>query len=77
MENALDVAHAPFVHAGSFGDKDRPQIAEFTVENYPTGAGATVMSMRHHLKVFGAFWHQSNPQQSKLGQLSFCPILLC
>jgi phenylpropionate dioxygenase-like ring-hydroxylating dioxygenase large terminal subunit len=42
IENGLDFAHAPFVHAGSFGNPDLPEIAELTIENYPGGASATV-----------------------------------
>jgi phenylpropionate dioxygenase-like ring-hydroxylating dioxygenase large terminal subunit len=42
MENILDFAHAPFVHAGSFGNPDLPEIADVVIENYPGGASATV-----------------------------------
>ncbi len=42
IENGLDFAHAPFVHAGSFGNPDLPEIAELAIENYPNGACATV-----------------------------------
>jgi phenylpropionate dioxygenase-like ring-hydroxylating dioxygenase large terminal subunit len=42
LENALDFAHAPFVHAGAFGNPQAPEIAELEIENYPDGASATV-----------------------------------
>jgi phenylpropionate dioxygenase-like ring-hydroxylating dioxygenase large terminal subunit len=42
LENGLDFAHAPFVHAGAFGNPDAPEIADLTIENYPGGASATV-----------------------------------
>ncbi|WP_295618659.1 aromatic ring-hydroxylating dioxygenase subunit alpha [Chamaesiphon sp. GL140_3_metabinner_50] len=42
IENGLDFAHAPFVHSGSFGNPDLPEIAELAIENYPSGACATV-----------------------------------
>jgi phenylpropionate dioxygenase-like ring-hydroxylating dioxygenase large terminal subunit len=42
IENGLDFAHAPFVHAGSFGNPDLPEIAELAIDNYPGGASATV-----------------------------------
>jgi phenylpropionate dioxygenase-like ring-hydroxylating dioxygenase large terminal subunit len=42
IENGLDFAHAPFVHAGAFGNPDRPEIAELAIEHHPSGASATV-----------------------------------
>ena len=42
MENSLDIAHAPFVHGGSFGNRDEPEVPEFEVESWEGGAGATV-----------------------------------
>ena len=42
LENGLDFAHAPFVHAGAFGNPDRPEIPELKIENYAGGASATV-----------------------------------
>ena len=32
VENAVDIAHAPFVHAGSFGNPDLPQVPPHEVE---------------------------------------------
>jgi phenylpropionate dioxygenase-like ring-hydroxylating dioxygenase large terminal subunit len=42
LENGLDFAHAPFVHAGAFGNPDQPEIPELKIENYASGASATV-----------------------------------
>ncbi|WP_373541391.1 Rieske 2Fe-2S domain-containing protein [Chamaesiphon sp.] len=42
LENGLDFAHAPFVHAGAFGNPDLPQIADLEIENFAEGASATV-----------------------------------
>ena len=42
LENGLDFAHAPFVHAGAFGNPKLPEIAELEIEHYPGGASATV-----------------------------------
>lgn len=42
LENGLDFAHAPFVHAGAFGNPDLPEIPPLTIETYPGGASATV-----------------------------------
>ena len=31
LENGCDVAHGPFVHAGSFGDPDDPEVPDYEV----------------------------------------------
>lgn len=43
LENSMDIAHAPFVHAGSFGNPDKPEVEEFKVQYYSDwAAGAEV-----------------------------------
>lgn len=42
VENGMDISHTPFVHAGSFGNPDEPQIQEYTVEEVPLGGDAVV-----------------------------------
>lgn len=42
VENGMDISHAPFVHAGSFGNPDEPEVEEYTVEMHEWGADATV-----------------------------------
>ncbi len=42
MENAIDFAHAPFVHGAAFGNPDKPQIAEYEPNLTEYGATATV-----------------------------------
>jgi phenylpropionate dioxygenase-like ring-hydroxylating dioxygenase large terminal subunit len=32
LENSLDIAHAPFVHGGSFGNRDEPEVPEYEIE---------------------------------------------
>ncbi len=32
LENAVDIAHTPFVHSGSFGNADQPEIQDFDLE---------------------------------------------
>ncbi len=32
LENAVDIAHTPFVHAGSFGNPEKPEIADYDLE---------------------------------------------
>jgi phenylpropionate dioxygenase-like ring-hydroxylating dioxygenase large terminal subunit len=40
LENALDFAHAPFVHAGAFGNPDEPEVPKLKIEEYECGASA-------------------------------------
>ena len=47
LENGVDIAHAPFVHAGSFGNPDSPQVEDYEVEEvihdgWPIGNVSTV-----------------------------------
>ena len=32
VENGCDIAHGPFVHAGSFGDPERPEVPDYELE---------------------------------------------
>jgi phenylpropionate dioxygenase-like ring-hydroxylating dioxygenase large terminal subunit len=45
LENGVDAAHTPFVHGGSFGNPDEPQIEEYEVVSGDNSAMATI-----HLK---------------------------
>jgi len=40
IENFLDVAHFPYVHAGSLGDENRPEIADYSVTTTSDGIAA-------------------------------------
>jgi phenylpropionate dioxygenase-like ring-hydroxylating dioxygenase large terminal subunit len=41
VENFLDMSHFGFVHEGSLGDRDHPEIPDYRVEDTPTGLLAT------------------------------------
>jgi phenylpropionate dioxygenase-like ring-hydroxylating dioxygenase large terminal subunit len=45
LENGIDAAHTPFVHGGSFGNPDEPQIEDYEVRTDDRMALATI-----HLK---------------------------
>lgn len=32
LENGMDVSHTPFVHSGSFGNKDKPEVTRYELE---------------------------------------------
>jgi phenylpropionate dioxygenase-like ring-hydroxylating dioxygenase large terminal subunit len=42
VENGLDFAHGPFVHAASFGNINQPEVPEYQVEHEEWGAHAQV-----------------------------------
>lgn len=42
VENGMDIAHAPFVHSTSFGNKDKPEVENYEVEDVQLGGLATV-----------------------------------
>jgi phenylpropionate dioxygenase-like ring-hydroxylating dioxygenase large terminal subunit len=41
VENFLDLAHFGFVHEGSLGARERPEVDDYRVEDTPTGPRAT------------------------------------
>jgi phenylpropionate dioxygenase-like ring-hydroxylating dioxygenase large terminal subunit len=43
MDNGLDFAHAPFVHAGAFGNPEEPEVGTLALTTNQFGAEATVM----------------------------------
>ena len=45
IENFLDMAHLPFVHAGYLGEPDRAEVNDFEVEVGPDGITATDIRM--------------------------------
>lgn len=34
LENSIDIAHAPFVHSDTFGNREEPEVQDYTIE-YP------------------------------------------
>jgi len=42
LENGCDIGHAPFVHGGSFGNRDKPEVPEHTVVEEEWSASVTV-----------------------------------
>jgi phenylpropionate dioxygenase-like ring-hydroxylating dioxygenase large terminal subunit len=42
LENSMDIAHAPFVHSGSFGNKEKPKVEDYEVVSGPFSGEATV-----------------------------------
>jgi phenylpropionate dioxygenase-like ring-hydroxylating dioxygenase large terminal subunit len=42
LENGCDIAHGPFVHSGSFGDPERPEVPDYEIVQDDWSASATV-----------------------------------
>lgn len=44
VENGVDIAHTPFVHSNSFGNKDEPEIKDYPLEEseYSVGMSTTL-----------------------------------
>ncbi len=61
LENALDFAHAPFVHGKAFGNPDAPEIGDLAIDNYDSGASATVMLKPNPPKGLWKFLAQKEP----------------
>lgn len=45
IENGADIAHAPFVHAGSFGNPDSPEVPEHDIEEVWSDDGEFLRSI--------------------------------
>jgi phenylpropionate dioxygenase-like ring-hydroxylating dioxygenase large terminal subunit len=59
VENGLDFAHAPFVHGSAFGDRNRPQIDDFGVEEGEWSAHAQmVMGVPRNIKGLWRFLYK-------------------
>ncbi len=65
MDNGLDFAHAPFVHAGAFGNPDAPEVAPLQVDIQEWGAVATVLLEPNPPKGLWKFLAKKNPSPVK------------
>ncbi len=56
LENSLDIAHAPFVHGGAFGNREEPDVPDYEVILHPYGAEATV-KLKPPKRNMKGLWH--------------------
>ncbi len=63
LENGVDIAHTPFVHAGAFGNPDKPEMPEFEVETSPWHCKASVKLNPPKPK---GIWGRINPDKGDL-----------
>jgi phenylpropionate dioxygenase-like ring-hydroxylating dioxygenase large terminal subunit len=65
IDNGLDFAHAPFVHAGAFGNPDAPEIAPLAIDAHAWGASATVWLAPNSPKGLWKFLAKKEPDLVK------------
>lgn len=46
LENSFDIAHGPFVHGGSFGDPQRPEVPDYEVQRPDPWSGFATVDLR-------------------------------
>jgi phenylpropionate dioxygenase-like ring-hydroxylating dioxygenase large terminal subunit len=62
LENSADIAHAPFVHSESFGNKDKPQVPDYEIIYGDYSAEATVTLEPPNPKgIWGLFAKKDRP----------------
>ena len=77
-ENGVDIAHTPWVHGGAFGNRDRPEVPDYTPVQTPWSAEATVTLNPPARNVRGLWkWiYRSEPQDVVTSTAWFMPSLI-
>jgi phenylpropionate dioxygenase-like ring-hydroxylating dioxygenase large terminal subunit len=77
-ENGVDVAHTPWVHGGAFGNRDKPEVEDYTPVITPWSAEATVTLNPPARNVRGLWkWiYRSEPQDIVTSTAWFMPSLI-
>lgn len=71
VENSLDIAHAPFVHGGSFGNREEPQVEEYEVEEIGEWARRATVTLKPPRRNFRGLWRfLYNEQTERKGVLT-------
>jgi phenylpropionate dioxygenase-like ring-hydroxylating dioxygenase large terminal subunit len=78
VENSADIAHAPFVHGGAFGNPDKPQVPDFEMKTTEYSAETTVYLEPTPPKgLWGSFRKQEiKPVKTRTGFFMPCVTLL-
>ena len=71
LENGVDIAHTPFVHAGSFGNPDKPEVPEFEVETSEWHCKASVKLNPPKPK---GLWGKMNPDKGDMLNRPLVPV---
>jgi phenylpropionate dioxygenase-like ring-hydroxylating dioxygenase large terminal subunit len=65
LENSLDIAHAPFVHGGSFGNREEPEVEEYTVEELNEWARRATVTLKPPKRNITGLWRFLYNEQSE------------
>ncbi|WLQ52114.1 aromatic ring-hydroxylating dioxygenase subunit alpha [Streptomyces poriferorum] len=66
LENGCDIAHTPFVHGAAFGNPDRPEVEEYTVEQPDEWSAFATVSM--HPPAAKGLWSKLYADRKSQGQ---------
>jgi phenylpropionate dioxygenase-like ring-hydroxylating dioxygenase large terminal subunit len=65
LENSLDIAHAPFVHGGAFGNRDEPEVEEYEIEEISPYARRATVTLKPPRRNFSGLWRRLYNQQTE------------
>ncbi len=63
LENSMDIAHAPFVHGGAFGNPEEPEVEEYQVQQdaYSAQAAVTLKPPKRNMRGIWRWLYKSDP----------------
>ncbi|MDJ0707975.1 MAG: aromatic ring-hydroxylating dioxygenase subunit alpha [Leptolyngbyaceae cyanobacterium MO_188.B28] len=73
VENAIDIAHTPFVHATSFGNRDEPQVENYDMHLAAWSGSASVMLKPRRSKGLWRYIHRKDSPGVKTTATFFMP----
>jgi phenylpropionate dioxygenase-like ring-hydroxylating dioxygenase large terminal subunit len=65
LENSLDIAHAPFVHGGSFGNREEPEVEEYEVDELGTWARRATVTLKPPKRNIRGPWKKLYTEQTQ------------
>lgn len=65
LENSLDIAHAPFVHGGSFGNREEPEVEDYTVEELSEWARRATVTLKPPKRNVRGLWNRLYNEQTE------------
>ncbi len=65
LENSLDIAHAPFVHGGSFGNREEPEVEDYTVEELGEWARRATVTLKPPKRNVRGLWNRLYNEQTE------------
>jgi phenylpropionate dioxygenase-like ring-hydroxylating dioxygenase large terminal subunit len=65
LENSIDIAHAPWVHGGSFGNREEPEVEEYTVNELGQWARRATVTLKPPKRNFKGLWSRLYGQETE------------